>query len=233
MLKRITLLLMMCLLFVTPVFANNGSDKTTVQVTGSSQKEISPDIAILSFSVITTNANLEQAKNENAILSNQVLDELKAHDINNKENIKTNTYNIEPIYSYEKGRLPVLKGYRVNNRLEVVAPIEKVGILVNAITGAGVNEISSINFEVLNEKQAKQEALKEAVEDAVKKAEVIAATLNMKIARINMVNESGIYYRPLARGAVMKAAYNDAAVPNIESGKVSVGANVQVTVELE
>lgn len=232
MFKKIILLLAMSLLLAVPAFASE-APKTVVQVSGSSHKEITPDVARMTISINTVNANLEKAKNENSIIVNRVFVALDEQGVK-KEQIKTSTYQVDPIYNYEKDRLPKLEGYRVTNTLEVRTSIDKVGVLVNEVTNAGANEIHSIRFEVANETDSKNEALRDAVADAVKKAEVIADALNKRVARVTLVNESGISYYPLmVESRTLKAASMDGAVPNIAAGKVTIGANVQVTVELE
>lgn len=232
MLKKIVVLLSMGLLLAFPVFANE-APRTVVQVSGNSQKEIAPDVARINISINSVNANLENAKNENTLIVNRVLRNLNDQGVTN-EQIKTNTYQVDPIYNYEKDRLPKLEGYRVTNSLEIRTSIEKVGILVNEVTNAGANEINSIRFETENETDSKNEALQDAVADALKKAEVIAAALNKRVARITLVNESGVSYHPvMMESRMLKSASMDGIVPNIPAGKVTVGATVQVTVELE
>jgi uncharacterized protein YggE len=232
MLKKIVLLLAMSLLVAVPVFANE-APKTVVQVTGTSQKEVTPDVARITFSINSVNANLEKAKNDNTQIANRVFANLKEQGVT-KEQIKTNTYQVDPIYNYEKDKLPKLEGYRVTNSLEIRTSIDQVGILVNELTSAGANEINSIRFEAANEADSKNEALKDAVADALKKAEVIAAALNKRVANVTLVNESGVFYHPIMmESRMLKNASMDAGAPNIPAGKVTVGANVQVTVELE
>lgn len=232
MFKKIAILLTMGCLLTAPAFANEAA-KTLIQVTGTSQKEVVPDVARITLSITTVNDNLEKAKAEHTQNNNQVLAALNAHGVRN-EQIKTNTYHIEPIYSYEKDRLPKLKGYRVTSGLEIRTAIETVGILVNEVTSAGANEINSIRFETSNEADGKDEALKNAVEDALRKAKVIAATLNKTVANVTLVNESGVYYHPvMLENRMLKTAAADAAVPTIPAGKVTIGATVQVTVALQ
>lgn len=230
MFRKIILLLVISLLVAVPVFANE-APKTVIQVTGSSQKEATPDVARISFSINSVNANLEKAKNDNTQIANQVFANLRTQGIT-KEQIKTNTYQVDPIYNYEKDKLPKLEGYRVTNSLEIRTSIDQVGILVNELTSAGANEINSIRFETANETESKNEALKEAVQDALKKAQVIADALNKRVVNVTLVNESGISYHPI-ENRMYKAVSMDGAAPNIPSGKVTIGANVQVTVELE
>ncbi|MDF2502137.1 MAG: hypothetical protein K0Q77_2851, partial [Anaerosporomusa subterranea] len=173
MFKKVAILLTMGCLLAAPAFANEAA-KTLIQVTGTSQKEVIPDVARITISINSVNDNLEKAKAENTQNSNQVLAKLSAQGVSD-EQIKTTTYQVEPIYNYEKDRLPKLKGYRVTNSLEIRTSIENLGILVNEVTAAGANEINSIRFETSNEADSKDEALKAAVEDALRKAKVIAA----------------------------------------------------------
>ncbi|NLP40985.1 MAG: SIMPL domain-containing protein [Veillonellaceae bacterium] len=230
MLKRISLVMVFILMLAVPAFAKEAPERTIVQVTGSSEKQVDPDVAKIQILVNTINSNIEKAKNTNTASMNKVVAALREQGITDRD-YKTDTYNIEPVYEYEKDKLPSLKGYRVTNRIEVTAPVEKVGILVDVATKAGANEISSIQFESKNEKDIKNAALQEAVKDAMKKAEVIAGALNKKIADVKLVNESGVYYRPvMLESRAFKAAADYA--PSINAGKITVGANVQVTVEL-
>lgn len=232
MLKKIILLSAMGLLLAVPVFANE-APKTVVQVIGNSQKEVIPDMARITFSINSVNANLEKAKNGNTQIANQVFANLKEQGVT-EEQIKTNTYQVNPVYNYEKDKLPKLEGYRVTNSLQILTSIEKVGILVNEITSAGANEINSIRFETANEADSKNQALRDAVEDALKKAEVIATALNKRVANVTVVNESGVFYHPvMMESRMLKNASMDAGAPNIPAGKVTVGANVQITVELQ
>lgn len=233
MFKKMMLMVTVCLLMTAPVFASATSQSTTVQVTGNSQKEVAPDIAKINLSITTMSANLEQAKNDNTQSANQVFAKLKEQGIAEQQ-IKTEAYRIDSIYSYENDRLPKLKGYKVTNNIEITTSIEKVGVLVNELTIAGANEINAIHFEKVNEAEIKNEALSEAVKDALKKAEVIATALNKRVSVVKAVNESGNSYRPVMMEArAYKAASADNAAPTIAAGKITVTAAVQVTVELE
>lgn len=234
MLKKIVLMVAVCLMVAVPAFANEASNITTVQVSGNSQKEMTPDIAKISISIHSVNANLEQAKNENTTNANRVLAKLKELGIKDEE-IKTSTYQIDSVYNYENNRLPKLKGYQVTNSLEITTSIEKVGILVNEVTNAGANEVNSIQFEKMNQVEIKEAALSDAVADALRKAEVIASALHKQVANVKIVNESGVSYHPvMMESRAFKGMNADAgAVPSIAPGKVTVSANVQVTVELQ
>lgn len=226
-------MLAVCFMMITPVFASEASNITTVQVTGSSQKEITPDIAKLSVTINSVNINIEQAKSDNTAIANQVLAKLQEQGVTDQQ-IKTSNYQIDSVYNYEKDRLPKLKGYQVTNTLEITTDIEKVGILVNEVTSAGANEVNSIHFEKSNQADLQNEALSDAVVDALKKAEVIASALHKKIVNVKSVNESNVFYHPvMMESRAFKLASADSAAPAIAPGKVTVGANVQVTVELQ
>ncbi|MEG6584792.1 SIMPL domain-containing protein [Dendrosporobacter sp. 1207_IL3150] len=233
MFKKILLLVAVSLMLITPAFASEAT-KTVVQVSGSSQKEIAPDIARISIAINTFNSNIENAKIENNRTVNKVLASLKEQGVS-EEKIKTDTYQVNPIYSYEDDRLPKLKGYRITERLEVVTAIDKASIVVNEVTKAGAVEINWVRFESENESESRKDALKDAIQDALNKADIIASALNKKVAGVTLVNESGVYYNPvIMESRMLKSANMDAAAPpNILVGKVTVGANVQVTVQLK
>jgi uncharacterized protein YggE len=230
MFKKILPLLVIGLLIAVPVFANE-APKTIVQVTGSSQREVTPDVAQISFSVSLLDPELEKAKNDNTQIVNRVMSAIKSQGVS-EEQIKTDVYQVNPIYNYEKDQLPVLKGYRVTEKIDIRTSIDNVGVLVDEVTRAGANEINSIHFEAADETECKNQALAEAVQDALKKADVIAAALHKKVVRVTLVNESGVSYQPVVlETRLLKSAAGN--VPNISAGKVTVNANVQVTVELE
>ena len=230
--KKIFFLLTICLLMTASVFASEVSHNTSVRVTGNSQKEITPDIAKIRLSINTINASLEQAKNANTQFSNQVFSKLKEREIADWR-IKTEAYRIDPVYSYENNQLPKLTGYKVINTIEITTTIEKVGILVNELTNVGANEIDSIRFEKSNEVGLKNEALNDAVKDALQKAEVIAVALGKRILTVKEVIESGASYIPTVMALRAPKAGVDSGPPTIAAGKITIGATVQVTVELE
>jgi len=237
MFKKLMLMFAVCLLMATTVattvFANEASQITTVQVTGNSQKEIDPDIAKISLTVSTINPDLEQAKNQNTQSGNQVFAKLKGLGITDQQ-IKTQAYHIDTIYSYENDRLPKVKGYKVTNNIEITTSIDKVGILVNELTSVGANEINSIRFEKENQTEVKNEALNDAVKDALTKADVIANALGKHVYAVKVVNESGTSYNPvIMQSRAYKTAGMDAGAPTIAAGKITVDSTVQVTVELK
>ena len=100
MFKKISLMFVVCFLVATTVFASGAAQITTVQVTGNSQQEITPDIAKISLTINSINSNLEQAKNENTQISNQVFAKLKEQNIPDQQ-IKTEAYRIDSLYNYE------------------------------------------------------------------------------------------------------------------------------------
>lgn len=232
MLKKIMLVLAASLLLAVPAFASEAG-KTVVQVSGASQQEVTPDTARISLVVNSIQDTIEKAKADNVRQMNKVLAALREQGIGS-EQIKTDTYQINPLYNYEKDKLPVLKGYQVTQRLEVRTGIEQAGTIVNEVTKAGANEIGSIRFETADETGSKDKALQEAIQDALRKAEVIAGTLHKRVANITLINESGVFYNPvMLETRMFKTVSADSGAPNIPAGKVTVGANVQVTVELE
>lgn len=235
MIRKIMAICFVCVCLAVPALAAEAAQPavTTVQVSGSSQQEVSPDVVKIQANIQAFSQDVEQAKQESEQVLQQLLLNLRKQGIHSDQ-LKSNHYRIEPQYQYEKDRLPKLKGYRVVNSIEVTGQVEQTGLLVQQLTQSGVNEIQAIRFEKADESAAKSQALEAAVADALNKARVIAGALHKNISNVKLVSEGDVYYRPvLLESRAYKAGANDAVAPSIPAGNISVGANVQVTVELE
>ena len=81
---------------------NFDSQKGTISTSASSEKEVNPDIAEITFAVTTSDSkSLQKAVNENKMIFNS-LDSLLKSMINpqNGDYVKTLGYSTTPIYSY-------------------------------------------------------------------------------------------------------------------------------------
>ena len=172
------------------------SEKQTITVSGSSKITSAPDLVSVYINIETLNLSAEKAKQENAEITNKVINELKA--LNFKDNeIETLSWNINEDYSWEN-RQRVFKGYKVSNRIKVsVKNYDFVGIVVDKIVDSGAL-VNSIQFELSkeHEKELKAEALEEATKDAKTKAESVARGSNKKLGKLISAKAIDYYYNP-------------------------------------
>lgn len=208
-------------------------DKRTINVSGQAKVNASPDIAYVSMGVITEDKDAKIAQKANAAAMDKVIASIKSLGVKN-DDIKTVNYSIYPRYDYDKSTgVSKIIGYTVNNSVSVtVRDLAKTGGIIDSAADSGVNVSSSISFGLSNYEDYYNEALKNAVLAAKKKAGTIADALGVKLTAPISVNEGG-GYSPLMNyiSHDMRAAEMTSAATPIQAGSLEITANVNVTYE--
>ena len=111
-----------------------------------------------------------------------------------------------------------------------------VGKVIDAALNHGANRVDSLNFGLRNKNLYQDEALRLAVLDAKRKAEIAAATLGKYIVSVRSVSiNSNSVSAPrnykLARSMAVEDAVAEYETP-IESGTLQCSANVHVEFEI-
>ena len=150
--------------------------------------------------------------------------------------INTDSINIYANYDYSDNT-EVIVGYTANNTLSVrTTDIDNVGALIDAAFAAGANTLDNVQFTVQDDSEAREQALTKAVEDARRKAEVLAAAAGLQIASIESIAESGVYtYDSMRNYAMMDEATTESggAGTLVQAALVSVDASVSMEFELQ
>ena len=137
--------------------------------------------------------------------------------------------NIYANYDYSDNT-EVIVGYTANNSLSVrTTDIDNVGALIDAAFAAGANTLDNVQFTVQDDSEAREQALTKAVEDARRKADVLAAAAGMQVTAIESIAESGVYtYDSMRNFAQMDAAATEesGAGTLVQAALVSVDASV-------
>ena len=212
--------------------ADTQPDKKTISVSGQAKVSASPDMAYISLGVVTEDKDAKVAQKANAAAMEKVIASVRANGVKD-EDIKTENYSISPKYDYNKATgTSMIIGYSVNNTVRVtVRDLSKTGGIIDAASDSGVNISSSISFGLSNYEQYYNEALKNAVLAAKKKAATISGALGVTLKGPVTVNEGG-GYSPLQNFVTfdMKAESAGAATP-IQSGSIEITANVNAVYE--
>ncbi|CQR71903.1 26 kDa periplasmic immunogenic protein precursor [Sporomusa ovata DSM 2662] len=229
-------LLLMVAALPAALASETNPNATEVQVSGSYQEEIAPDIAYINLGTVTEAETVAAAQAKNAAVSTSIRQQLESMGIKD-EYIKTAHYAVTPIYKNDDNgrRTPAIKGYQITNNVLVTTVPDKAGEVVDAALNAGANQVNTIRFAKKDENGVRNAALAQAVRDAISKADAIAAALNKQVVRVKVVNENGVnFYSPEATTRLYgKGIADNLAATPISAGLVQLSANVQVTVELE
>lgn len=210
-------------------------DKPIISVTGEGVINAAPNRAKITLAVVTENADVKKAQQENNKRANAIINSIKALKIDEKD-IKTQNYYINPIYNYEKNQTPRITGYRVQNEVCLtIRDIDNVGTVINAGVDAGANRVNNIYF-YLEDDKIKEQALRESIKDAKKKAEIMADELGKQIVGIVKVTGewSNIGPVPVRYKMMEEVAMDSASLYEtpINPGETEVRASVQIEFEM-
>lgn len=205
---------------------NQNLTNNSIRVTGKGEVSVKPDQALLSLGVVVEDMKVQNAQQQNAIISNKMIEALKSIGIN-QEDIETSSYSIERIVDYQDSQ-QVFRGYRVSHIFQVtVKDLSSVGRVIDVATENGANIVQNVSFVVSNPEPYYAEALQKATLNAKFNAENIAKAIGVTISNIPVwvVEESFQILRP-QYASTMQGAVMGATTP-IQQGQVKITASVQ------
>ena len=211
------------------------AEGTKLTVSGSGTVLVESDLAVVTVGVREASTDVLVAQstvNEKIAAIKQALLDAGAKE----SEINTDSINIYANYDYSDNT-EVIVGYTANNTLSVrTTDIDNVGALIDAAFAAGANTLDNVQFTVQDDSEAREQALTKAVEDARRKAEVLAAAVGLQIASIESIAESGVYtYDSMRNYAMMDEATTESggAGTLVQAALVSVDASVSMEFELQ
>lgn len=229
---------------------------SVVSFDGKGEVFAKPDLATISFTIRDSQKEITTAQTKVTEKETAVLAFLEKSGIEKKD-IKTEGYNSYPKYDsgvpcYGYGAEimmlkpgvpcrpsePKIIGYEVSEYVSVkVRDLTKAGEIIKGIGSVGISEISGPNFSIENEEELKAQARKMAIDEAKKKAEILARDLGVRLVRIVNFSENGNYPMPMyAKGGMMDSAMavNAPATPSPElpAGENKIISNVVITYEI-
>ena len=218
------------LVSASPAFAQEAATTGSITMEGRGSVSVSPDMAVITASVVTTAKTTEAALSDNNAAIAGVIEAVKGSGIEAKD-IQTSGFGIYPRYDHGKNATgqPDIVGYEIRNGVQVkVRDLAKLGALLGLVVENGANAVDAIRFEVSNPEEKLDEARKKAVEDARRKADVFAAAAGVGLGAIVSITETSTEMpRPFMMRAegMMTAKASD--VP-IEAGEEQISANVTI-----
>lgn len=201
------------------------SKPNIMRVSGEGKIAGQPNRAIVTLGVSTEDQVLQKAQENNAKTIASIKNALNGIGILDKQ-IQTADFSIFPQYDFVDGK-QIFRGYKVEHLLNItVDQIENTGLAVDTAVDSGANIVRGINFEVNNAAVMYQQALTLAVADAYKKAETIAASMNVQLIRTPIaVMEGALDFErpvPFQPSALVKSAESTP----IQPGTVEVESHI-------
>ena len=234
--KRMALLLTLILVLACTVSLAD----TQITVTGNGEVRVSADTAVISLGVNARDKDVLKAQQK----VNETISAIRKALIDQgvkEENINTEYINIYAMYDYQNDQ-EQLSAYNASSTLAIrVTNLDSVGSLIDVSFAAGANTLNGISFSASDTEEAKAEAMEKAVEDARKKADILAAASGLKITGIEALSDGGVFSyentvgNVYAKGAAFEVPEEAEADTGtvIQAAKLVVSASVNITFEAE
>jgi uncharacterized protein YggE len=163
-----------------------------VSVVGSGIVLATPNTARITLGSEVFDASLANAQAEAARRMDAVIAQLKAAGIQDSD-IRTVSFSISPQYDSRGQNQPVLRGYQVQNLVEIkTTNVGGLGPLLDTAVGAGATRVFGIRFEADNMEALKTQARDQAMQNARAKAEQLARNAGVSLGRPISIEESDV-----------------------------------------
>ncbi len=210
--------------------------ETKITVNGTGETQISADTAVVSLGVSARDRDVLAAQQKVNEAIAEIRKALTEHDVE-EECINTDYMNIYAIYDYSEGTEQV-SAYSANSTLAIkVTDLENVGMLIDVAFAAGANMLNGISFSAADTEEAQEESLKKAVEEAKKKAEVLAEASGLNITGMEIISEGNVfsYDNSVGNFSAKRLETADVAAGGtvVQAAKLIVTATVNITFTAE
>lgn len=192
-----------------------------------------PDIVTVGAGVSTDAPTAVAAMQQNAKAMDAVIAKIRALGVAGND-VQTAGISLNANYDYDQqARKQVFRGYRASNTVNVtLRDVSKAGSVLDALVAAGATDINGPNFGIDDDKPAKDQARKAAMETAKAQAMNYAQMAGYSNIRLLAINEAVSFGQPIMVTAMKRMEADAVAAPTpIEPGLV--GTSVTVTVKYE
>lgn len=214
-------------LAATPALAGDAFP-STISVSGQATVSAAPDLARIDAGVASDAKTAKEASNANNAAMGKLLQTLKGAGINEKD-IQTSEVSLQPQYASNRSSgAERIAGFRASNRVTIrIRDVAMVGSVIDALFGAGANDVGNISFEVTQASKLLDGAREQAIADARRKAEIYAKATGVTLGAPISISEGGPVAPMLLTGA-NEAARAVAPTP-IATGEQTLSVTVNVS----
>lgn len=208
---------------------SEGASASGIAVSGTGEVYGTPDTLQMRFGVSVLRPTVEQAVGDAAALAEGLISSLGTAGVA-EDDIQTANYSINPEYDYS-GDQRRLTGYRVDNTVVAkIRDLDSAGSVIDATVSSVGDEIqvSGVSFSIEDDTELIAAARTAAWDDALAKAEQLAALAGIELGEAVMISESFSSPAPLPVYRDFAAADEAVFETPIEAGQQQVAVTLQV-----
>jgi uncharacterized protein YggE len=197
-------------------------------VTGNSDVLANPDEAVVRLGIVRQANVAETAQEQANAVAQEILKAIGSLGVPQKD-IQTARLILTPIYNTPRNSEQRIVSYSATNTVSVrLDNLEKVGSVIDAGLKAGANQLEGVQFQLRNDLPSREQALKEAVQEARAKAQTMADALRVNLMEVIEASEGGVSVLPRIQ-ATMAMERAGAATPTpVSPGQIEIRASVTV-----
>lgn len=200
-----------------------------IVVTGTSEVLAVPDEAVVRLGIVRQATAAEAAQQQANSVAEEILKAIMAAGVPAKD-IQTARLVLSPVYNSRNAEQRIVS-YNATNTVSVrLDNLNLVGNVIDAGLKAGANQLEGVQFRLKNELPSREQALKEAVQEARGKAQAMADALRVNLAEVQEATEGGVSVVPRVQPfAATAGRIETAAAPTpVSPGEIEVRANVTI-----
>ena len=213
----------------------NTNTNNALSLTGTASTMVKPDKVTVSLGVETTNKTADAALAANSRIMNKVIDALKATGVKDNET-STSSFSISPNYNYsqQSSTASRITGFTVSNTIQIESTnINNTSKWIDAAIAAGANTVDRIDFALSDKKleETKNSLIKQAMQDARAKADIVASAAGVRVAGIRSINLNELAIQPPPAPiplAKQSLAASEARPTPIISGQEKITTNIGI-----
>jgi uncharacterized protein YggE len=199
-------------------------------VSGNASVMAMPDQATVRLGIVRQAAVAQTAQDQANAAAQEILNAVQKAGVPANQ-IQTARLVLTPVYAPrgpESRDAPRIVAYNATNTISIrLDNLSIVGAIIDAGLKAGANQLEGVVFGLRNDLPSRQQALKQAVEEARSKAQVMADTLRVGLGEVLEVSEGGVSildHEPLVTGRALAASADAPVSP----GQIEVRASVTI-----
>lgn len=233
--KNILLAMAMSAAVLPGIAAAQSQPPPRIVVLGEGEAVATPDMALLSLSVMREAATAREALDSNNAAMASVISAMRAFGIEERD-LQTAGIQINPRYNYSNKpdgtQTAELVAYQVTNTLSVrIRDLQKTGEVLDRSVSLGVNQGGGISFANDDPSAVIAQAREKAVSDAFAKAKTLSQAAGVTLGRVLEISEQGSAPPP---GPILAKAipFDSAAAVPVQAGENAYRVQVNVIFEL-
>lgn len=200
-------------------------------VTGNAQVMVVPDEATVRLGIVRQASVAQTAQDQANAVAQEILNAIGKVGVPANQ-IQTLRLVLSPVYaprSPDSRDAPRIVAYSATNTISVrLENLSLVGPVIDAGLKAGANQLEGVRFGLRNDLPSREQALKQAVQEARSKAQVMADTLRVNLVEVLDASEGGVSIVDRIEPTMAGRALAFAVDTPVSPGQIEVHANVTI-----